>query len=65
MGDYCREKEIELHRKGNLGRRNVVPGQVPDSDILEIAAKKSKTDDDIIEENIAFLRCNYNISMTP
>ncbi|XP_013107968.1 tRNA-dihydrouridine(20) synthase [NAD(P)+]-like isoform X1 [Stomoxys calcitrans] len=68
MGDYCRQKELELHNKGNMGRRQVVPGQVPDSDILEVAAKKAKTDEsveddekDIIEENVAFLRCNYNI----
>lgn len=71
MGDYCRQKELELHTKGTFGRRKVIPGQVPDSDILETVAKKAKlendnendeVDKDIIEENIAFLRCNYDIS---
>lgn len=63
MGDYCRQKELELHHKSKFGRRKVVPGQVADSDVLEISAKKAKTDyDDVIEENVAFLRSNYNMS---
>lgn len=64
LGDYCRQKELELHNKSKYGRRKVVPGQVADSDILETAAKKAKTEDedDIIEQNVAFLRSNYNMS---
>lgn len=72
MGDYCREKELELHDRGNFGRRKVIPGQVPNSDILETVAKKAKISDedndddgDIIEESVAFLRSNYNISKGP
>lgn len=63
MGDYCRQKELELHNKSKFGRRKVVPGQVADLDVLEVAAKRAKTDDkDVIEENVAFLRSNYNMS---
>lgn len=44
-----------------------MPGQVADSDELETVAKKAKTKDeeDIIEENVAFLRSNYNMSKSP
>uniref|UniRef100_A0A1A9WAH1 DRBM domain-containing protein n=1 Tax=Glossina brevipalpis TaxID=37001 RepID=A0A1A9WAH1_9MUSC len=70
LGDYCRNKELEIYRRGKLGRRKVTPNQVISSDLNdgETVTKKLKTEDKIeasavegiIEENISFLRCNYS-----
>lgn len=61
---------MEIFRRGKVGRRKVMPDQVIDNDVLdgETVTKKPKTEnktetsviEDIIEENISFLRCNYS-----
>ncbi|XP_067640494.1 tRNA-dihydrouridine(20) synthase [NAD(P)+]-like isoform X2 [Eurosta solidaginis] len=72
LGDYCYRKQLDLRERGNLGRREVAPGVIPDDDEddteegTKIKRAKLETppppplDADVIQQNIAFLRSNYN-----
>lgn len=54
LKSYYREKQAEYLKKGLQQRRDIVPGGE-----YGPIAKKPRTDSDVIEENIAFIRSNY------
>lgn len=63
LGDYCYKKQLEYQEKGNFGRREVCPGQIPgveDEDAPQTKKHKGDCDNsNIAEHNIAFYRANY------
>lgn len=57
LKDYFKLRQAEFIRKGLQMRRDVVP-KIDDDD-NQPEAKKLKTDSDLIEENVTFIRANY------
>lgn len=59
LKDYCKTKQMEFQRKGMLTRRDVAP-QSEEIENGETPAKKLKIqDENFIQENISFIRANY------
>lgn len=52
MKDYCKQKQLEFYKQGMLMRRDVVPGG-PEM------KRQKLSDDNLIVQNIAFIRSNY------